>query len=129
MDAGGSEDEAGEAFAPLLRDVAATTDLRLSIEHATSDDGAPVLKVSTVRGGGAAWIWLHDCEDSHECMALAADAVQELMIEELWRHGRSNWPVCPAHPTTHPMEVGWTNETPCWRCPVDPSIIVAIGSL
>lgn len=128
MDAQEIEDEALEALAPVLRDVAATTDVRLSIEHTHYHDGEPSVRVSASPGVSAVWIGIHDYDDPQERIAIATDAIQEFVIEELWRRG-SNWPVCRAHPTTHPMEVRWTSEGPCWSCPVDSSVTVEIGSL
>lgn len=128
VDAQEIEDEARAALAPVLRDVAATTDVKISIEHTTYDDGEPAVKVSAPPGVSAVWIRIHDYDDPQERMAIATDAIQEFVIEELWRHG-SNWPVCTLHPTTHPMEVRWMSDGPCWSCPVDSSVAVDIGSL
>lgn len=121
-----SDDEVRAAFAPVLRDVAATTDLRLTLAR-TADEAGPVVVVSTPTGG--AWrVRIDGYPDVDARIEIATHEVQDLVIEELWRHG-SNWPVCPKHPTTHPMELTWLSDAPSWMCPVDRTAVVALGSL
>jgi hypothetical protein len=57
------------------------------------------------------------------------DVVQEEVIEELWRQGRSaSWPECPEH-GGHPMDSVIDDGRLLWRCPRDPAIAVPIGGL
>jgi hypothetical protein len=94
-----SDDEVRAAFVPALRDVEATTDLRLTLTR-TIDDAGPVVVVSTAEG--SAWyVRLDGYTGLDARIDTATREVQDLVIEELWRHG-SNWPVCPKYPTTIP---------------------------
>lgn len=60
----------------------------------------------------------------------AAEGTQEWVIETLWSERRStNWPICPAHPDTHPMSAVLLGNRPTWRCPRLPGVHVPIGAL
>jgi hypothetical protein len=64
----------------------------------------------------------------HERVAELADQVQEWAIEELWGRG-SNWPQCPQHPSSHPMQATTRDGAAVWACPADRAVAVAIGTL
>ena len=59
-----------------------------------------------------------------------ADQVHEWVVEELPnRHRPTNWPACPAHPTTHPLEVRQVAGDVVWVCPRTEQVVVPVGEL
>ena len=63
----------------------------------------------------------------HRLLAVT-EAVQEWMIEELGRRG-SNWPRCPHHPSTHPLQAVEHDGDVWWICPADGTPVAQVGSL
>jgi hypothetical protein len=59
----------------------------------------------------------------------AADMVQEWVIEELWGTTRTNWPPCPQHPTTHPLQAELRDDAAWWTCPRDGTAVAVVGAL
>ncbi len=61
----------------------------------------------------------------------ATDHAQDWMIHELGLHRLqpTNWPVCPRHPTNHPLSPVERDDTAVWVCPTDDVAISPIGSL
>ena len=58
----------------------------------------------------------------------AADQVQEWAIEgQLWGRAPTNWPSCPRHPSTHPLEPVVVTAEAVWVCPRDRSVVALIG--
>lgn len=63
-----------------------------------------------------------------ERVAQAADQVQEWAIEDqLWGSGRTNWPPCPHHPTTHPLRAVFAGSGAMWVCPAGRSVVAPVG--
>ena len=62
-------------------------------------------------------------------VAELADAVQEWAITELWPNVATNWPACPHHPGTHPLQASTVELVAVWMCPTYGSPIVPVGSL
>ncbi|MFB9315698.1 hypothetical protein [Nocardioides plantarum] len=59
-----------------------------------------------------------------------ADQVHEWVVEELPGLRRpTNWPVCPAHPTTHPLEVRQVAGDVVWVCPRTEEAVARVGEL
>ncbi len=57
------------------------------------------------------------------------DLIQEDVIEELWRAGRSaSWPECPKH-GGHPLACVTVDRDFVWRCPRDQQISIRLGHL
>ena len=56
-----------------------------------------------------------------------ADQVQEWAVEELWGSAPTNWPRCPRHTTTHPMQARLVADAAWWVCPHDGSASVSSG--
>lgn len=116
-----------DALAPILRDVAATTEVRVSIdEGGWSTDLGPSALIQTEGGRVGVYVRLEDSEA--ERVVAAAEKVQEAVIEELWARA-SNWPMCPLHRSTHPMEARVVSERAWWTCPTDQSPIALVGEL
>jgi hypothetical protein len=65
---------------------------------------------------------IHDAVD-------VIDVVQEEVIEDLWRQGRSaSWPECPEH-GGHPLDSVIDDGNLMWRCPRDQAIAIPLGEL
>jgi hypothetical protein len=106
-----------------MRDVAETTDVRLGIdEGGWSTDLGP----SALVDGTGVYVRLEVSEA--ERVVAAAEAVQDIVIDELAARA-SNWPMCPAHRSSHPMEAKLVADQAWWICPADRSPVALIGSL
>lgn len=58
------------------------------------------------------------------------ETAQEAVIEALSSMGESAvWPVCPAHPQTHPLSARSTAEGLMWVCPISEVTVAAVGAL
>ena len=64
-----------------------------------------------------------------EQVAEVADQVQEWAVEDLWGTAPTNWPPCPHHPTTHPLEARLDDATAWWVCPRGGSRVSPVGTL
>jgi hypothetical protein len=116
-----------DALAPVLRDVAATTDVDLQIEvGGWSTELGPSALIQAGRGATGVYVRLADSES--ERVIAATEAVQEVVIEELWARA-SNWPMCPAHRSSHPMDARSVSEQAWWVCPADGALVALVGTL
>jgi hypothetical protein len=80
--------------------------------------------------GSGQGVWLDLGLPQAERMAHLADQVQDWAVEELARLGRStNWPACPDHPATHPLEAAAENDRAVWACPARGATSSPIGGL
>ncbi|TXR56762.1 hypothetical protein [Quadrisphaera setariae] len=73
-----------------------------------------------VSGGGA------DGETAAEEAARVADAAHSEVVESLWAHRPTNWPPCPDHPTTHPLQLAAGDDAdprPLWTCPLTGEVV------
>lgn len=65
-----------------------------------------------------------------EMFASLADLVHEEVVEDLpSRHLPTNWPRCPRHPHTHPLEVRVVDDEVVWACPRTGAAHVRVGDL
>lgn len=62
-------------------------------------------------------------------VAQVADQVQEWVIEELWGHAATNWPRCPDHPDSHPLQALARDRSAVWACPAEGTSFSPVGSL
>ncbi|QXG76973.1 hypothetical protein KUM42_05435 [Modestobacter sp. L9-4] len=58
-----------------------------------------------------------------------ADQVQEGAVEELWGSAPTNWPACPHHPTTHPLEAQLHDGAAWWVCLHHGTAVSKVGRL
>ncbi len=112
-----------EALAPVLRDVAATYPLPVRVR---TPPGEPDSRWISVDGTSAVGILVAaDDPEVH-----AADDVADFLFEELAAAGLPpTWPVCPAHPGTHPLVAGRAGNDAVWRCPRSGTVHARIGEL
>ena len=64
-----------------------------------------------------------------EQVAQVADQVQGWAVEELWGSVPTNWPPCPQHPTTHPLQAVVRDGAARWICPEDGTAVAVVGAL
>lgn len=65
-----------------------------------------------------------------EELARLADQLHEWIVEELPSHHRpTNWPPCPVHPDTHPLEVRLDQDDVVWACPRAGTTHARVGEL
>ena len=81
------------------------------------------------RDGSGMGVQVDLTDSGPDRVARVADQVQEWVIEELWRHAATNWPVCPHHPATHPLSAATPDGVATWVCPLDGARFSAIGAL
>ncbi len=119
-----------EALEPVLRDVAATgapmPDVRDGDWAGDADTASAVL---WSRDGNGAGVQVRLSGSGADRVAHVADQVQEFVIEELAGLAATNWPVCPRHPTTHPLEAMSKDGVAVWACPAEPIPVSPIGAL
>jgi hypothetical protein len=117
-----------DALEHVLRDVASTTDVFLRVEDGdwTNEQGPDVLIVTP--NGGTTGIFLNLADTETDRIVAVAEQVQEVVIEELWARA-SNWPMCPAHRSSHPMQAALSAGEAWWACPADHAPVARIGEL
>jgi hypothetical protein len=117
------------ALAPVLRDLRATAGLDLTIRDETWP-GAPSGSVVVLEpSGSGTGVYLSEDEPVAQ-IADAAEQVQEIVIEALWHARRPvSWPMCPEHPTTHPLAVDIVEQRVVWSCPVTKTAFAEVGKL
>jgi hypothetical protein len=65
-----------------------------------------------------------------EAIAQLANDASEAVVEALWSaHRPTNWPRCPRHPTTHPLEARVDGGLAVWTCPKSGHRVATVGSL
>jgi hypothetical protein len=79
--------------------------------------------------GSGMGIWLTLAVSRAQQIARVADQVQEWAIGELWGSAPTNWPPCPHHPTTHPLEAEVRDGAAWWSCPKDGTAVAVVGTL
>lgn len=116
------------ALEPVLRDLRATAGpLPSSIGPLYEHSGFSLIR-NFDGDHGSRGIRMPTRTTLPEQIAFVADEVQEWAIEENWGKN-SNWPKCPKHPTTHPLEAVVLGGYAVWRCPEARESVARIGSL
>src|SRR4051812_40805372 len=122
-----------EALAPVLADIRATGAPEPRVGPITEDMLRPAFRdhafpendlpepdlwgftLWSADGGRTGVFLTHDSAPMWQLLDVT-DRVQEWVIEELWgRH--SNWPPCPQHPSSHPMQAVEHEGQAWWACP------------
>jgi hypothetical protein len=127
----GDMDEAlARALEPVFRDIASTGAPRPRIREGNWQIGPeyPCAMLFSHDGTGMG-VSVHLGDRESLRIVGAADNAQEWMIEELRAKSRTNWPVCPRHPTTHPLVPAEMGGVAAWVCPTDRAVVSQIGSL
>lgn len=120
-----------ESIAPVLRDLAEAglTAPRFDDDDWVGDSDYVSCMMWSADGSGSG-LSLRRAAALAERVAHAADQVQEWVIEDqLWETGRTNWPRCPTHPVNHPLQATVVGANAVWTCPVDRSMVRAVGAL
>jgi hypothetical protein len=116
------------ALAPVLADIAATTDLDVRVEEA---DWGSVPEQATAMiwvAGSGTGVSVILSESVVEQQVSVADQALDWVPEELGGTA-TNWPVCPEHPATHPLAPRVVDGAPTWVCPVSGTPVATIGAL
>lgn len=118
-----------ESMEPVLRDLrgAGISAPRVEDDDWTGDPDFPSVMLWSPDGYGFG-VSVSRSALASARVAAVADQVQEWAIEELWGHG-SNWPPCPQHPNSHPMQATTRDDAAVWVCPTDQTIVSPIGAL
>lgn len=122
-----AEDVLTRALVPVLRDVRTT-----GVPEPGLDGYGWVAdpSVASAMLGGSTGLSLEVGAPEESRVAAAADQVQEWVIEELWSTATAtNWPPCPRHRASHPLQSVVRAGVATWICPADGEQIGPIGSL
>jgi len=118
-----------ESVEPVLRDLS-----RAGINAPTFDDNdwvgdrEYVSSMMWSADGSGSGVSVRRAAPLAERVAQAADQVQEWAIEgQLWGSARTNWPPCPNHPESHPLQASVAETNAVWVCPGDHSAVSPIG--
>jgi hypothetical protein len=122
-----AEDTLAHALAPVLRDVCTSGVPEPGLDgYGWVDDPS----VASVMLGGSTGLSVEVEAPEESRVAAAADQVQEWVIEELGSTGTAtNWPPCPRHLASHPLQSVVLDGVATWICPADGEQIGPIGSL
>ena len=118
-------------MAPVLRDLR-TTGVDSPRIDAADWAGEPeaVSAMLMAPDGSGMGVSILRADTPAERVVSMADQVQEWAWEVLWSQGApTNWPVCPRHPTTHPMMPTVQTAMAAWVCPQDCSFVAPVGAL
>jgi len=122
--------ELARALAPVLHDLETTGG---PVPQVDDEDWQhdPRWPSAMLRGadGSAMGISVTFGDSRPEQVAQVADQVQEWAVEELWGSRPTNWPPCPQHPTTHPLQAAVRDGAARWTCPEDGTAVAVIGTL
>lgn len=137
---------AAEPDGPPLR-APAVAALEALVAMAAADGVEAALEVPATRDRGwpaswaLPWAWFRvtgggdvgvsggagvDDESAAEEAARVADAAHTELVESLWGRRPTNWPPCPAHPTTHPLALAPGDDDdprPRWTCPLTGDVV------
>lgn len=118
-----------ESVEPVLRDLR-----RAGIKAPTFDDDdwvgdrEYVSSMMWSADGSGSGVSVRRAAPLAERVAHAADQVQEWAIEDqLWGSALTNWPPCPNHPESHPLQASVAETNAMWVCPADHSPVSPIG--
>ena len=118
------------ALEPVLRDLrtAGPPVPRIEGSDWPGDDGVAGAMLWRADGTGAGVSVVPD-RPFAEQVAHVAEMVQEWAIDGLWGTERTNWPPCPEHPGTHPLEIRLTGAGAGWTCPRTGVTVCRVGEL
>lgn len=113
----------------VLADVRATTNVTFDPTLTPGSSEEWVMIMVAGPGSDVSGFDVRVDEDLSELLVQVAGQVQELVVEELAASRESNWPRCPHHRTSHPLDPRVVDERAVWACPVDGVAVTAVGDL
>lgn len=119
-----------ESIAPVLRDLvhAGLVAPRFDDDDWVGDRDYVSCMMWSSDGSGSG-LSVRRAATSAERVADAADQVQEWVIEDQLRaSGRTNWPPCPSHPASHPLQAAVVESHAMWMCPAGRSVVRPVGT-
>ena len=120
-----------EALEPVLHDLRSHSLTEPDIEDRdwTGVPEHPSAMLWSPDGSGTG-VYVNREEPVFAQIASVAGEVQEWVIEELrGERSATNWPPCPHHPGSHPLNAVVRNQAAVWICPVQQSAVAVIGTL
>ncbi len=126
-----SRDPFGAAIALVLHDLESEGIAAPTIT-VPGRPGSPGQRTATVHSGDgtSTGIWAWESEPPNEQIVRLADHIQEWAVEWLAARARpATWPMCPAHPNSHPLRPVLADRAPVWVCPQTEAVISRIGEL
>ncbi len=119
------------ALAPVLADVTATGAPvpRVVDDGWSADPGTATAMLSSGDGRHGAGVSVPLGRPRPEQVSHVAGMVQDWVVDELRGTTATNWPPCPHHPTTHPLEVVVRDGAARWSCPRDGTPVAVVGTL
>ncbi|GAA5142059.1 hypothetical protein GCM10023340_04930 [Nocardioides marinquilinus] len=117
------------ALEPVLRDLRRTQTEEPVVYDSSWANDLPDQPAAMVGGPtGARGVSVLLADDEATRVASAADQVQEYVIESLLT-APTNWPPCPHHPETHPLEAHVVDDVAAWVCPRGGGVVAPVGGL
>ena len=118
------------ALAPVLADLRATgAPVPRIEEHDWTGQRDRPGAVLRGRGGSGQGVATTRGRPPAQQVTEVADQVQEWAVEDLWGTAPTNWPRCPHHPMTHPLEARLQDAAAWWVCPRDGVRVSEVGAL
>ncbi|MBO1754260.1 hypothetical protein [Allobranchiibius sp. CTAmp26] len=119
----------------VLRDIGSSlwTDLGLRLlPGSTTTEDLPEINGWWLRdsSGSSIGLWIHPEDIDWPSRLWATTTAVEAHIQEAGASsGRSNWPPCPAHPRTHPLDARMVEDDMVWCCPETSEQVAPVGQL
>ncbi len=115
----------------VLRDARSSglaLEVGVRVEHDAYGSGLVRLDLPDGTGSG---VWVDGREDDPvDELVRVTDSVHDWLVEALPSRGLpTNWPRCPQHPDTHPLEVRRHGGTAAWTCPRSGVAHATVGEL
>ena len=120
-----------DALAPVLRDLRTSGSVLPAVRDQQwgGIEGQATAYLYSPDGSGQG-VSVMTGEPAPQQIASVADQVQEWAVEELCSVGRStNWPLCPEHPSSHPLSPVVQGGQAVWACPATGRQVSEIGHL
>jgi hypothetical protein len=118
-----------QSLVPVLRDVRTSRMPEPDVRDGDWIEEPGFTSAWLCDAGNRIGIRLRVAASEAERIAEVADQVQDWVIDELMGTSATNWPPCPTHPESHPLEVSTREHVAVWICPVDRTPISQIGAL
>ena len=121
--------KANDALQPVLRDIRATGVPVPTVQFTRQEDKDLWLAILTASDESSHGFYIDLSLTRAQLVCSIAESTQEWVFDEMQRAGRTNWPQCPLHPRTHPLQAVLSKGIPQWACPSENIAISEIGQL
>ena len=121
--------KAKDALEPVLRDIRATGVPVPTVQFTRQEDKDLWLAILTASDESSHGFYIDLSLTRAQLVCSVAESTQEWVFDEMQSAGRTNWPLCPLHPRTHPLKAVVAKGIPQWACPSENIAISEIGDL